>query len=99
MLHPILIRPFCSPTASTFATYTLFSIALTIGNALFFLSLLTSKFSFSFCPKKIFKNPFSYDIGLKVISSKTKSAQMTICCHGYGHNNKIVDNKKGNLAN
>ncbi len=45
MLDPILIRPSCSPTASTFATYTLFSIALTIGNALFFLSLLMASCS------------------------------------------------------
>lgn len=37
------------------------------------------------------KNPFSYDLGLRVIKDKKNPHQMTICCHGYGHNNEIVD--------
>ncbi len=36
-------------------------------------------------------NPFSYDLGIKIIPSKIKNADVTICCHGYGHNNQIVD--------
>ncbi len=38
-------------------------------------------------------NPFSYDLGIKIIPSENMAHnQVTICCHGYGHNNKIVDN-------
>lgn len=37
------------------------------------------------------KNPFSYDLGLRVIKDKKNPNQVTICCHGYGHNNEIVD--------
>lgn len=37
------------------------------------------------------KNPFSYDLGLRVIADKKNPQHFTICCHGYGHNNEIVD--------
>ena len=36
-------------------------------------------------------HPFSYDLGVKVIPSKIQINEITICCHGYGHSNKIVD--------
>lgn len=36
-------------------------------------------------------NPFSFDLGVKVIPSKDKQAGVTICSHGYGHCNEIVD--------
>lgn len=34
---------------------------------------------------------FSYDLGLKIIQSASKTDQVTICCHGYGDSNQIVD--------
>jgi len=34
--------------------------------------------------------PFAYNLGIKIIPAKTADAQVTICCHGYGHNNQIV---------
>lgn len=37
------------------------------------------------------ENPFAYDLGLKIIPDKQADAQVTICCHGYGHSNEIVD--------
>lgn len=37
------------------------------------------------------KHPFSYDLGVKLVCSKAPSNSVTICCHGYGHNNQIVD--------
>ncbi len=37
------------------------------------------------------KNPFTYDLGLKVIPSKDDNAQIMICCHGYGDSNQIAD--------
>lgn len=37
------------------------------------------------------KNPFSYNLGIKIIPTKTSNNEVTICCHGYGHNNQIVD--------
>lgn len=37
------------------------------------------------------ENPFSYNLGVKIISSKNNNTDVTICCHGYGHNNQIVD--------
>lgn len=37
------------------------------------------------------QNPFPYDLGIKIIPSKKTNAQVTICCHGYGHCNEIVD--------
>lgn len=36
------------------------------------------------------KAPFVYDIGIKLIGSKQRDAQVTICCHGYGSSNDIV---------
>jgi len=36
------------------------------------------------------QNPFAYNLGIKIIPGKTVDAQVTICCHGYGHNNQIV---------
>ncbi len=35
-------------------------------------------------------NPFSYNLGIKVINKNSKS-ELTLCCHGYGHSNEIVD--------
>ena len=35
--------------------------------------------------------PFSYDLGIRLVPSKDKDDEITICCHGYGHNNEIVD--------
>ncbi len=37
------------------------------------------------------KNPLSYDLGIKIIPSKVNDSKIMICCHGYGHNNKIAD--------
>ncbi len=38
------------------------------------------------------KNIFSYNLGVKVIPASSKDAQqVTLCCHGYGHCNEIVD--------
>lgn len=37
------------------------------------------------------ENPFSYNLDVKIISSKKKHAGVTICCHGYGHSNEIAD--------
>jgi hypothetical protein len=37
------------------------------------------------------ENPFAYDLGVKILPSKHKNAQVMICCHGYGHNNQIGD--------
>jgi hypothetical protein len=36
-------------------------------------------------------HPFAYDLGLKLISTKTACRDVTICCHGYGHNSQIAD--------
>lgn len=36
-------------------------------------------------------NPFAYDLGVKVRGAERDSAEITICCHGYGHSNEIVD--------
>lgn len=44
--------------------------------------------------KKVFdaqKHSFSYDLGIRIISSKKEKAAVTICCHGYGHSNAIID--------
>lgn len=43
--------------------------------------------------EKMFKkpHPFFYDLGVKVIASKRPKADVMICCHGYGHSNKIAD--------
>ena len=37
------------------------------------------------------ENPFPYDLGIKIIPSKSKKAGVMICCHGYGHCNEIAD--------
>jgi hypothetical protein len=37
------------------------------------------------------KSPFSYNMGIKIFSSKHKQAPIMICCHGYGANNQIGD--------
>jgi hypothetical protein len=37
------------------------------------------------------QNPFSYDLGITIIPAKTVNAQVTICCHGYGHSKRIVN--------
>ncbi|MGE0206379.1 MAG: hypothetical protein AB7R69_00860 [Candidatus Babeliales bacterium] len=37
------------------------------------------------------KNPFSYDLGIKLIDKNTHKSELTLCCHGYGHSNEIVD--------
>jgi hypothetical protein len=37
------------------------------------------------------ENPFSYNLGIKIIPGKKPSDQVTICCHGYGDSNRIVD--------
>ena len=36
-------------------------------------------------------NPFNYDLGINSIPDKTNHNVVTICCHGYGHNNTIVN--------
>lgn len=36
-------------------------------------------------------HPFSYDLGVKIIPGRTLKNEVTICCHGYGHNHEIVD--------
>ncbi len=36
-------------------------------------------------------HPFSYDLGMKIISGKKAEADITICCHGYGGDNRIID--------
>jgi hypothetical protein len=35
-------------------------------------------------------SPFSYDLGIKLIPSKQRDADTTVCCHGYGSSNEIV---------
>lgn len=44
--------------------------------------------------KKVFdtsKHPFNYDLAVRIIPAKKEKAQTTICCHGYGHSNAIID--------
>jgi len=36
-------------------------------------------------------NPFTYGLGVRIVPSKTQDDSVTICCHGYGHCNEIVD--------
>jgi len=36
-------------------------------------------------------NPFPYNLDIKVIPTTSGNTDVTICCHGYGHNNQIVD--------
>jgi hypothetical protein len=43
-------------------------------------------------PLSIPSNPFSYELGIKVLPSRKGSCNaITICCHGYGGSNTIVD--------
>ncbi len=37
------------------------------------------------------KQLFSYDLGIKIIASKIPTEELTICCHGYGHNRNIIN--------
>ena len=37
------------------------------------------------------KNPFDFDLDIKFISSQHDNAQVTICCHGYGDSNRLVE--------
>src|SRR5579872_4379904 len=37
------------------------------------------------------ENPFTYDLGVKIIPSKKDTAGVMICCHGYGHSNDLVN--------
>lgn len=37
------------------------------------------------------RNPFSYDLGIKTITSPDRNAEIIVCCHGYGHSNALVD--------
>lgn len=39
--------------------------------------------------KKI--QPFPYDLGIEVVANKRNKAGVTICCHGYGGSNHIVE--------
>ncbi len=34
---------------------------------------------------------FSYNLDIKIIASKTPTEEITICCHGYGHNRNIIN--------
>jgi len=43
-------------------------------------------------------NPFDYDLGVTVIPSVKKNDKVTLCCHGYGHSNKLVDVLHANHA-
>ena len=35
------------------------------------------------------KHPFAHDLGIKILPSVKKEAEVTVCCHGYGHSNAI----------
>lgn len=37
------------------------------------------------------KNPFTHNLGIKTKISDHKNAQIIVCCHGYGHNNNLID--------
>jgi hypothetical protein len=37
------------------------------------------------------QSPFDYDLGIKIVTCKKPSSAVTICCHGYGGDNSIVD--------
>jgi hypothetical protein len=37
------------------------------------------------------KHPFAHDLGIKILPSTKKEAEVTVCCHGYGHSNMIGD--------
>lgn len=36
-------------------------------------------------------HPFNYDLNIRIIPSKKQNAPVTVCCHGYGHSNAIID--------
>lgn len=36
-------------------------------------------------------HPFNYDLGLKIMRGVPSCNEVTICCHGYGHNSQIVE--------
>ena len=42
-------------------------------------------------PLPIPQNPFSHDLGVKIVPGKDQKKSLTLCCHGYGHNHEIVD--------
>jgi hypothetical protein len=56
---------------------------------------MASSLSYSITKDKLrelsHQNPFSHDLGIKIIPSKHEDTHVTICCHGYGHNHEIVD--------
>ena len=52
-------------------------------------SVSVSKMNFESLIKK--SHPFAYALDLKLIPSKQANAPVTICCHGYGHSNKIAE--------
>ncbi len=74
-------------------------VKLNVSNNKFYnivlFSLLLSAVLYSFAQEPLLTFPsrhrFFYDLGIKVIPSKSSSTAVTICCHGYGHNNQIVD--------
>lgn len=35
------------------------------------------------------QHPFAHDLGIKILPSLKKEAEVTVCCHGYGHSNMI----------
>lgn len=41
--------------------------------------------------KLLDENPFAYNVGIKILPSKAAGAGVTICCHGYGHSNRLAD--------
>ncbi|GMU18881.1 MAG: hypothetical protein AMXMBFR12_00730 [Candidatus Babeliales bacterium] len=37
------------------------------------------------------KHPFDYELGIRIIPGTKQKAPTTICCHGYGYSNAIID--------
>lgn len=35
------------------------------------------------------QHPFAHDLGIKILPSVKNEAEVTVCCHGYGHSNMI----------
>jgi len=66
--------------------FSVFRIVLFIPLA--FIGFSQGKDTLPMVPKK---HPFPYNLGVKVFAGKTKPSEITLCCHGYGHNNTIVD--------
>lgn len=56
-----------------------------------FLSIMSNSFTQNNLSSLTQHNPFAYNLGVKIIPSKNENSDVTICCHGYGHNNQIVD--------